>query len=122
MCCLSHGCARSYAVLSSTCLCAIDRRWCARSHVTTQESHDAGTNAMELGQQADVECARSHILRSSVVALEHWLCTLNAGMLDLGLLGSSALAGTRCAFWPIPPFKPHFDANDLQHNKTLKLN
>jgi hypothetical protein len=41
--------------------------------------------------------------------------------LDLGLLGLSALAGTRCAFWPIPPFKPHLDTNDLQHNKILKL-
>jgi hypothetical protein len=79
-------------------------------------------NVMELGQQADVECARSHVLHSSAVALEHWLFALDAGVLDLGLLGLSALAVTRCAFWPIPPFKPHFNANDLQHNKTLKLN
>jgi hypothetical protein len=34
---------------------------------------------------------------------------------------SSALTGTRSFFRFFPPFKPHFDANDLQHNKTLKL-
>ena len=47
---------------------------CARSHVITQESHGAGTNAMELGQQADVECVRFHVLRLSTIALKHWLC------------------------------------------------
>ena len=71
---------------------------------------------MELGQQANMECAQSHVLHSSTVALEHWLFAL-----DLGLLASSALVETKCAFWPIPPFKLNFDANDLQHNKTLKL-
>jgi hypothetical protein len=52
-------------VCSSACPCAIDCRWCAQLHLTAQESHGVGTNAMELGQQADVECARSHILRSN---------------------------------------------------------
>ena len=41
---------------------------------------------MELGQQTEVECARSHILHSSAVALEHRLCAP-----DLGLLGPSAM-------------------------------
>jgi hypothetical protein len=34
-------------------------------------------------QQADVECTRSQVLRSSAVALEHWLCKLDAGTLNL---------------------------------------
>jgi hypothetical protein len=76
---------------------------------------------MQPGLQTDVECALAHVLHSSVNAREHWLCTLDVGVLNLGLLGSSALAGTIYAFWPNPPFKPHFDAKDLQHNKTLKL-
>jgi hypothetical protein len=38
-----------------------------------------------------MECAQLHVLRSSVVVLEHWLCTLDAGALDLGLLGLSAV-------------------------------
>jgi hypothetical protein len=46
---------------------------------------------MELGQQADVECTRSHILLLSVVALKHWVCALGLGALNLGLLGSSAV-------------------------------
>jgi hypothetical protein len=85
-------------VRSSACLCAIDRIWYARSHVTAQGSHDVGANAMKLGQQVDMECGQSHVLCSSIVVLDHWLCELNAGALDLGLEGSSAVRSiTPCA-------------------------
>jgi hypothetical protein len=58
---------------------------------------------------------------------------LIAGALDHVMLGSiiGALDRSSCAIdhtskdqiflCSFPPFKPHFDANDLQHNKTPKL-
>jgi hypothetical protein len=36
-----------------------------------------------------VECVRSHILRSSAIELEYWLCALDTGALNHDLLGSS---------------------------------
>jgi hypothetical protein len=44
----------------------------------------------------------------------------HASALDLLCWARAHWQGPDVQFGHFPPFKPHFDTNDLQHNKTLK--
>ena len=69
----------------------------------------------------DVACAWSRVLRSSVVQS---ILALRARMQVRSIfsagLDRNALEGLDVDFRSFPSFKPHFDTNDVQHNKTLK--
>ena len=57
-------------VHSSACLYVLDRRWGARAHTTTQKTHNAVMEAMARAtqeMQANVACAQSRLLGSSVL-------------------------------------------------------
>jgi hypothetical protein len=113
-------CAQLHQVhLIATLVCSIVHA-CAQAHSTAQYSHGAAMKVMVLGLCGDLGCMWHaldlDLLGSSTDVLEH----ITLGSI-VASVHSSTLTGTKSSFWLIPPFKPHFYGNDLQHNKTLKL-
>jgi hypothetical protein len=69
---LGQGCTRSKAVRLSAALRALDRRKCARAHVTALKTHGVAGEAMASREmralRADEACARLCHLGSSALA------------------------------------------------------
>ena len=95
---LDHACLRSSALNYS---------------IIPQHSRECDGTKVTRGSRVYVVCAQSQVLGSSIGALERITLGLIACALDRSICTLMRTNRDQIFLSSFPPFKPHFDANDL---------